>query len=117
MNSVQNIAEWVTYQATERPHQRALVFPEGRDDSGRRMYTQLTFAQTESMINRMARGFQEVGIEKGERVCVFITPCLEFMPIVFALYKVGAIVVLIDPGMGRDGSSRSGSPEPNGTAQ
>ncbi len=103
MQTVNNIAQWVTIQAQERPHQRALVFPEGRDGAGRRMYTQLTFAQTESMINRMARGFQEVGIEKGERVCVFITPCLEFMPIVFALYKIGAIVVLIDPGMGRDG--------------
>ena len=34
---------------------------------------------------------------------MFITPCLEFMPIVFALYRVGAIVVLIDPGMGKDG--------------
>ena len=103
MKSVNNIAEWVTVQANERPHQRALIFPEGRDKSGRRMYTQLTFSQTESMINRMARGFQDVGVKKGERVCVFITPCLEFMPIVFALYRVGAIVVLIDPGMGRDG--------------
>ena len=103
MKSVTNISEWVTIQSLERPHQRALVFPEGRDSAGRRMYTQLTFVQTESMINRMARGFQNVGIQKGERVCVFITPCLEFMPIVFALYRIGAIVVLIDPGMGRDG--------------
>ena len=60
MKSVNNISEWVTVQAFERPHQRALVFPEGRDSAGRRMYTQLTFAQTESMINRMARGFQQV---------------------------------------------------------
>ncbi len=103
METVNNIAQWISIQAKDRPHQRALVFPEGRDGAGRRMYTQLTFAQTESMINRMARGFQEVGVQKGERVCVFITPCLEFMPAVFALYKIGAIVVLIDPGMGRDG--------------
>ncbi len=103
MESVQNISQWVTHQASERPHQRALVFPEGRDSSGRRMYTQLTFAQTESMINRMARGFQDVGIQKGERVCVFITPCLEFKTIMFALYKIGAIVDLIDHGMGRKG--------------
>ena len=103
MHTVNNIAQWVSIQAEERPHQRALVFPEGRDNAGRRMYTHLTFAQTESMINRMARGFQEAGVQQGERVCVFITPCLEFMPAVFALYKIGAIVVLIDPGMGRDG--------------
>lgn len=98
-----NIAEWITWQAQTRPHQRALVFPESRDDKRRRAYTQLSFQQTESMINRFARGFQEQGIEKGDRVCVFVTLCLEFMPIVFALYKIGAIVVLIDPGMGRKG--------------
>ena len=103
MKSVNNISEWITEQASTRPHQRALVFPEGRDKAGRRMYTQLTFAQTESMINQMARGFEQEGVKKGERVCVFITPCLEFMPIVFALYRIGAVVVLIDPGMGRDG--------------
>ena len=66
------------------------------------MYTQLTFAQTESMINRMARGFHIVGVQKGERVCVFITPCLEFILVVTALYRIGAIVVLIDLN-GRDG--------------
>ena len=61
MKSVNNISEWVTVQAFGASSSaRALVFPEGRDKSGRRMYTQLTFAQTESMINRMARGFQQV---------------------------------------------------------
>ena len=70
MKSVNNISEWVTVQASERPHQRALVFPEGRDKAYRRMYTQLTFAQTESMINRMARGFQQAGIKRRTGLCV-----------------------------------------------
>ena len=98
-----NIAEWISFQAKERPYQRALVFPETRDSMGRRAYTQMNFLQVESMINRFARGFQKKGIQKGDRVCVFVTLSLEFMPIVFALYKIGAIVVLIDPGMGRVG--------------
>ena len=101
--NTKNIAEWISFQATERPYQRALVFSESRDAMGRRAYTQLNFLQVESMINRFARGFQKKGIKKGDRVCVFVTLCLEFMPIVFALYKIGAIVVLIDPGMGRAG--------------
>ena len=29
MKSVSNISEWVTVQASERPHQRALVFLKG----------------------------------------------------------------------------------------
>ena len=98
-----NIANWITDQACERPHQRAIVFPENRGSFDKRAYTQLTFSQTEKLINQYARGFIDVGIKKGDRVSLFVRPCLEFMPITFALYKVGAVVVLIDPGMGRDG--------------
>lgn len=98
-----NIANWITAQAEERPHQRAIVFPEDRGSCGKRAYTQLTFKQTEQLINQYARGFINIGIKKGDRVSLFVRPCLEFMPITFALYKIGAVVVLIDPGMGREG--------------
>ncbi len=32
---------------------------------------------------------------------LLVKPCLEFIPLVFAIFKVGALPVLIDPGMGR----------------
>ena len=79
------------------------MFPEDRGSCGKRVYTQLTFKQTELLINQYARGFINIGIKKGDRVSLFVRPCLEFMPIIFALYKIGAVVVLIDPGMGREG--------------
>ena len=103
VETVCNIAEWVSYHAQERPHQRAIVFPEGRNKEGKRLYSQLTFQQTEAMINRYARGLQKSGVQKGDRVCLFVRPCLSFMPLAFALYKIGAVVVLIDPGMGAKG--------------
>ena len=98
-----NIASLITKQATYFPYKRALIVPEKHAKLGNRLYAQLTFLQTETMINQYARGFLNIGIQKGDRVSLFVRPCLEFMPLVFALYKIGAIVVLIDPGMGRNG--------------
>ena len=78
------------------------MFPEGRDRSGRRMYTQLTFAQTESMINQWLVVFKMLGYKRANAFAYSLRRAW-VMPIVFALYRIGAIVVLIDPGMGRAG--------------
>ena len=71
-----NISNWITAQAQERPNQRAIVFPEGRGALGKRTYSQLTYAQAEQLINQYARGFIDVGIKKGDRVSLFVRPCL-----------------------------------------
>ena len=92
-----NIANRITLQAQQRPDNPAIIYPHKGSVS------ELSFAETESLINTYARGFQKIGIQKGDRVSLFVTPCLEFMPMCFALYKIGAILVLIDPGMGREG--------------
>lgn len=36
------------------------------------------------------------------RVCLLLRPGLDFLPITFALFKLGAVPVLIDPGMGKE---------------
>jgi acyl-CoA synthetase (AMP-forming)/AMP-acid ligase II len=98
---VQNIAGLLEQRAAERPEQRAVVFPSARDPSGRVAWTQLTFAQLDALTDEIARGLIARGARRGDRVSVLVRPCLEFMPIVFALFKMGAIPVMIDPGMGR----------------
>ena len=92
-----NIANRIKNQAEQQPDNPAIIYP------CKGSVSQLTFSQTESLINSYARGFQKIGIQQGDRVSLFVTPCLEFMPMCFALYKIGAILVLIDPGMGREG--------------
>lgn len=98
-----NIADLVNQHALKYPFQRALVYPSGQTQSGDIQYTQLTFQQAQERITTYAQAFLRAGIKKGDRVCTFVTLSLDFMPIIFALYRVGAIVVLIDPGMGRSG--------------
>lgn len=97
-----NIAARIDDQAKLRPHQRCIVFPEGTDRFGNTTWTQLTFAQAHRLIDDYARGLQQMGVQTGDRVSLLVKPCLEFIPLTFAVFKVGAIPVLIDPGMGLD---------------
>ena len=103
MSDTFNIASWISEHSKIRPNQLAVLFPGSKRTSGVREYSSLTFIETEKLINRYARGFSDLGIRQGDRVSLFVKPCLEFMPITFALYKIGAVVVLIDPGMGKKG--------------
>lgn len=99
--AVLNIAQRLHRAAQKRPFARAVVFPAGRDSSGRVSYTHLTFEQLDQESDRLARGMREMGVGPGSRMVLMVRPSLEFIALTFALFKTGAISVLIDPGMGR----------------
>ena len=46
------------------------------------------------------RGLAAYGICPGMRTVLMVKPCLDFFALTFALFKLGATPVLIDPGMG-----------------
>ena len=96
-----NIAEHLRTQARLRPFARAVTVPEGHDARGRRCYSHLTFAQLDAAIDRYAKGLAALGIKKGMRCLLLVKPSLEFFGLTFALFRLGAVVVLIDPAMGR----------------
>ena len=96
-----NIASAMEQQAAQRPFQRGVVYPNGRDASGHVRWTHLTFGGLNSLADEYAHGLADLGVSKGDRVSLLVKPSLEFIPLVFALFKIGALPVLIDPGMGR----------------
>lgn len=96
-----NIAERLRQSAQLAPHQRAVVFPAGRDRAGRVTYSHLTFEQLDRDSDRLARGLLGMGVKPGMRLVLAVAPSLEFIALTFGLFKAGAVVVLIDPGMGR----------------
>ncbi len=96
-----NIASRLEVQVSERPFQRGVVFPSSTDAAGHVAWTHLTFRDLNALCDEYARGFEALGVQRGDRVSLLVKPCLEFIPLVFALFKVGAVPVLIDPGMGR----------------
>ncbi|MCA9090124.1 MAG: AMP-binding protein [Planctomycetaceae bacterium] len=101
MSASTNIASRLSLQAAQRPWQRAIVAPSGRDRSGRCCYAQLTFAQLDEETSRIAKGLQERGLKPGMKLVLFVPFSIEFITLTFALFKAGATIVLIDPGMGR----------------
>src|SRR6478736_4657141 len=59
-----------------------------------------TFREFEERSNQIANRLTRLGIKPGMRTLLFVKPCLDFSIITFALFKIGAVPVLIDPGMG-----------------
>ena len=90
-----NIAVRLTEAARAWPDVAAVVVA-GR----RRRYRETSFAELESLSNRLAGGLLELGVEPGHRIVLMVRPGLEFIAMVFALFKTRAVVVLVDPGMG-----------------
>jgi acyl-CoA synthetase (AMP-forming)/AMP-acid ligase II len=95
-----NIARRLNEIAERFPHQRAVVCPAGRDAEGRVAYSQLTFQQLDRESDRLARGLQSIGVVPATRLVLMVRFGIEFVSLVFAAFKTGAVIVLIDPGMG-----------------
>jgi acyl-CoA synthetase (AMP-forming)/AMP-acid ligase II len=54
----------------------------------------------------LAHGLRDGGVRRGDRVCVLVRPGAEWLALIYALLWLGAVPVLIDPGMGRAGVAR-----------
>ncbi|MEI7731466.1 MAG: fatty acid CoA ligase family protein [Verrucomicrobiota bacterium] len=95
-----NIASHLVAMAAHQPWRQAVVFPQGRDAQGRVSYTHYTFRQLNEISDQLARGFASLGIRRGTRTVLMVPPSLDFFALTFALFKLGAVPVLIDPGIG-----------------
>ncbi|ORY17264.1 acyl-CoA synthetase/AMP-acid ligase-like protein II [Clohesyomyces aquaticus] len=59
--------------------------------------TRLTYDALDRESNALARGLARLGVKKGERVAVSLGNNLEFATTTYALYKLGAILVPLNP--------------------
>jgi len=96
-----NIAQALKDMADRAPFRPAIIFPAGRDKQGRAKYTQLSFQQLNDLCDCYAHGLSEYGIRRGDRTLMMVRPGIDLIAVTFALLKIGAVPVLIDPGMGR----------------
>ncbi len=100
--STPNVASRLSLQALKQPNAIAIASPLGKHRPGvPREYQQLTFSQLELHTSSLAAGLQRLGVKPGMRIVLAVRFGTDFISLVFALLKVGAVVVLIDPGMGR----------------
>jgi acyl-CoA synthetase (AMP-forming)/AMP-acid ligase II len=95
-----NVTTHLRRMAKDRPYKRAVVCPSGRDTHGRVAYTHLTFLQLDRESDGLAHGLEQAGIQRNTRTILMVKPSLEFFVLIFALFKIGAVPVVVDPGMG-----------------
>ena len=100
MTTYTNISQGLKDTQENFPFKRAVVYPSARDRKGRVLYSQMTFTQLEIESDRLAFGLERIGIIRGTRTILMVPPGMEFFITIFAMFKVGAVPVVVDPGMG-----------------
>lgn len=86
---MKNITDYLFEFAQSNPDKPALLHPE-----------KISFAGLCYLITRYGAGFQNIGITPGMKTIVLVTPGVDFFTVTFALLRIGAVPVMIDPGMG-----------------
>lgn len=75
-------------RAAERfPEQEALLFAE----------ITLTYRELNALVNALANALLALGIRQGERVCLFLTNCPEYVISWFAITRIGAVASPLNP--------------------
>ncbi len=89
-----NIANALDEVSARFPEQAALVVTKGKG------YKTMTFRELRDSSGGYAITLGQGGVRPGMRVMLMVRPSLEFVSLTFALFHLGATVILIDPGMG-----------------
>ncbi len=87
-----NIAAHLPEMARLQPDTPAIIFPKGN--------RRLSFHELNALSDRIAHGLVKNGIGRGVRTALMVPPGPDLFALTFALFKAGAIPVLIDPGLG-----------------
>jgi acyl-CoA synthetase (AMP-forming)/AMP-acid ligase II len=95
-----NVAHFLAQEAVVQPTAAAVRAPIGHEPDGAIRYAERSFAELEAEASATAHSFTAAGIERGSRVLLMVKPGLDLIRIVFALFKMGAVPIVIDPGMG-----------------
>jgi olefin beta-lactone synthetase len=91
LSELRTIADHLRARARDRPDGSALISPRGTR----------TYRELDDQSDWCARGLADLGVERGTRVAVLVVPGPELLVLAFALAKLGAVPVLVDPGIGR----------------
>lgn len=86
---VNNISEYLKLNAERFPDKPALLHP-----------VRITYKELEAEVNRYSFGLENAGIKAGTRTILLLPVGPEFFILTFALFRIGAIPAMIDPGMG-----------------
>jgi acyl-CoA synthetase (AMP-forming)/AMP-acid ligase II len=97
-----NIAASLPRLAAQAPDRIAMRCPGTRAPDGFARYdVTLTYGELDARSDAIAAGLARRGIVRGTRTVVMVRPSPEFFLLMFALFKLGAVPVMVDPGIAR----------------
>ncbi|MCE7032250.1 AMP-binding protein [Lysobacter sp. GX 14042] len=95
-----NIAAALPRLAALQPDAIAMHCPGSRGRDGLARYdVTLSYRELDTRSDAIAAGLARHGITRGTRTVVMVRPSPEFFLLMFALFKAGAVPVLVDPGI------------------
>ena len=95
-----NIARHLGLMAAAQPATPALKIPRGRTKAGEIDYLSLSFAELAAEVAAWEARLRARGVRRGDRTLLMVKPGLPLIAAAFGLFQLGAVPVIIDPGMG-----------------
>src|SRR5688572_1890287 len=81
------LKEMLQGRVKQHPEKLALIFKESR----------WSYAEVQREVDRIANGFIRIGVKRGDRIALVLPNCAEFLFAVFAVTKIGAVFVPLNP--------------------
>jgi len=94
METSVNIASHLCRMAALYPDNHAIICPWKRGGGS------MTYRELDGRSSAIAAGLESAGIGRGVRTALMVRPGLDLFSLAFALFKCGAVPVLVDPGIG-----------------
>ena len=90
---------WSRIESPSR--QNTLAIYDGADKSS------VKFSDLDSRVASFAQGLIQQGVHSGDRVAVLVPPSIDLIAVVYACWRIGAVTVIADRGLGIKGLGRA----------
>ncbi|MEM6994785.1 MAG: AMP-binding protein, partial [Myxococcota bacterium] len=97
--TILNVAAHLPRLAKEQPDVLSVAVA-SPGPGGTTRYEEMTASELDRRSDRIAHALTSVGITRGTRTVLMVKPSPDFFALTFAMLKVGAVPVMVDPGMG-----------------
>ncbi len=100
LTSTAHVVRHLRAQAARVPERVALASPERREGPWPIPFREWRYDELDRRSDALARGFEAIGITRGTKTVLMLPTSDELFVVLLALFKVGAVPVVLDPGMG-----------------
>ena len=95
-----NVARHLVEMAGRFPNHIAIAVPREYGADGKRRYETITFREFDIYTDKIAQALIDDGVRPGMRLALMTRHGIDFIAMVYAIFKTGAAIVMVDPGMG-----------------